>query len=144
MTSSAKDMNAAFAFQKWADIVDERLIKEYLKQRIGGTGQGQASISYSVSAGDGGGSATFFYNYYLMFVDMGVGKGQSIDQVQENKIARALEGRGAGGKRRPKQWYSPVMGREFFKLGPIMQKIYGNKAVGTVIEEIPRSFDLDL
>lgn len=144
MTRSAKDMNATFAFQKWAAIADEKLINEYMKQRIGATGQGQASISYSVSAGPAGGKATFFYNYYLMFVDMGVGKGQSIDQVQENKTARALEGRGAGGKRRPKKWYSPVMGREFFKLGPIMQGVYGNKAIGTVIEEIPSSFDIDL
>lgn len=142
-TKTAQATSAAFAMQRWAEITHERLVESYMK-KVKHEGQGLESISSIVNVSESGGSATFYYNYYLMFVDMGVGRGVKIDDVRENKIARALEGSGAGSKRKAKKWYSPVIGREYFKLGPILQDIYGNKAIKTVIEEIPSNLNVEL
>ena len=53
------------------------------------TGEGYKSFSFSVpNASDTAAEIDFFYNAYLDFVDMGVGKGRKWDAVQHNYNAR--------------------------------------------------------
>lgn len=54
------------------------------------TSDGMNSIYAAIWSGAGGDTKkiSFFFNYYLYFVDMGVGAGQSIDEVERNEDAR--------------------------------------------------------
>lgn len=60
------------------------------KKKSTSTGAGLRSLYAAVYAGANGDTEkiTFFFNYYLYFVDMGVGAGQTIDKVDRSANAR--------------------------------------------------------
>ncbi len=114
-------------------------------QKIGGTLDLARSLNYEVMESAGGDvqKVKFFYNYYGMFVDMGVGKGTKIGSVKDYTISRRLEGKHGGNQRHAKKWYSKTMYAEVLKLGALMQQQYGKKAVARIIE-MPTDFKLNL
>lgn len=61
------------------------------------------------------------------FVEWGVGKGVTIDDVPILSKARGLVGRLDGQKRRPKKWYSKTIYYEVKKLSNILSQKFGIK-----------------
>jgi hypothetical protein len=124
------------ALEDWKDILIEKWQWNLFMKKIWHTGSGYDSFKGTVN-GAINAVVTFFFNYYLKFVDMGVGKGVKITDVKENSISRQLLGRKyKGDHRRPKKWYSKELAYNTHKLGPILQKVYGKAAVGMTVESL--------
>lgn len=112
----------------------------------GSTGDAFRSIYAKVYNAAGGNTEkiSFFFNYYLYFVDMGVGAGQPIVNVDRDEDARY--------NKRYKTWKDtgdrqsrPAFAMEFryqlFKLSTIVSAFYGrlitNGIVFSITDEIP-------
>lgn len=123
----------------WARITAERLKKSLLKRRIGFSGDLDSSILYELKGIAGGdvSAVAHQFNYYGKFVDMGVGKGQKIGDVKGNADLYALK---AGGKRRPKKWFSKSYYAEVLELQQLLQVKYGEQAQSIIKETITNDF----
>jgi len=119
--------NTIEVLKAWADISRERLEDSIEKYGAVESGSLLSSINARVVQDE----VHLAYNYYGMFVDMGVGKGVSLGDVAFNSEFRGVDG--ASG-RRPKKWYSPTMYREVAKLSEILQERFGLMAQASVLE----------
>jgi oligoendopeptidase F len=132
--------------EQWAEYVLERWRRQITKLRVKNTEDLSNSLAKQVVSASGGDvqKVLFFYNYYGKMVDMGVGKGIKLGDVKENTLSRRLEGRRNGNRRRAKKWYSVVFYSQTVRLGEIMQKTYGKKAIATVVENLPSFIKMEL
>ncbi len=118
----------------WARYAAERLQRSITKRRIGSSGDLSYSILYRLSAIANGdiSSAAHEFNYYGKFVDMGVGRGQKIENVKSNaEIIRVV-----GGGRRPKKWFSKTYYAEVAELRNLLLVKYGETAAQNIKETI--------
>ena len=78
----------------WLDILMERLDKKISKMKIGYSDSLRRSIKGEIIRVASGNTERikFMYLYYGTFVDMGVGKGQKLGEVRENKKVNRLIG----------------------------------------------------
>lgn len=118
--------------EDWSRYTTERLKKKQLKLKIG-----KSMELYNSTAGRvlGGSEATGTQHRFLMrgrFVDMGVGRGQSIADVKANSDLRGLLGIG----RKPKKWYSKTFAAETAELSNILSKTYADQAALLITENI--------
>jgi hypothetical protein len=79
---------------------------------------------------------SFGFLFYGRFVDMGVGRGTSLEDVKENAISRALEGKNAFNARKPKPWYGKTFHAERIRLAEILAQKYARKAALTIVENM--------
>lgn len=107
--------------KEWADIVIERWIRKISRLKIGNTNSLLKSFRHSVSNDANGDPAkvSFAFNYYGRFVDMGVGRGVRIDQVDQSN-------------RKPKPWYSKTFINECNRLAQILADQYGKAAANSI------------
>jgi len=72
------------------------------------------------------------YDYYGMFVDMGVGNGASLSNQKQTR-------------RRPKKWYSPTIWREVAKLSELLMSEHAiNLQAGILYEtKLPKGITLN-
>ena len=121
----------------WALYTIERLQKSTDKRKVGVTGSLRYSLLYHLSAmADGGVSGVKLnFNYYGKFVDMGVGRGQKIEDVKSNREVYNL----VGGGRKPKKWFSRTLYAEVLELRNLMAKKYGEQGIQLVKDTIEDS-----
>ena len=122
----------------WARYTAERLQKSLLRHKIGKSGSLSYSIIYALKSISGGevGSIRHEFNYYGKFVDMGVGRGQKIEDVKGNRDMVALMGSG----RRPKKWFSKSYYAEVMQLEEILAKKYGQQYQRLIKETIQGNY----
>jgi hypothetical protein len=127
--------------QEWAKILNERLKKKLTKFKISYSDSLRRSIRTDVMRAVGGDvdKVRLLYNYYGAFIDMGVGRGQKIDEVKyTGKLLRVVGGTG----RKPKKWYSVTITAECNTLADLMMKHYGHKGMVAVTEQIPTKINM--
>ena len=124
----AENTDLSLTIEAWADIVMDNWLDKIDKLKIGLSWQLEDSLRNELIGNAGGipERVEFTFNYYGKFVDMGVGKGVTIDMVKDRSDHR----------RRPKKWYSATMYAEIIKLREILAKKYGRIAAITIIENI--------
>ena len=135
------DAEFNFSLNKTVRMWGAIAVREFLKsQRKYKMHEGELSRSFRVKiTNDAAGKPSRIqmeFLYHGRFVDMGVGKGVKLENVNGNREVWVAAGRKKGtGKnlRHPKKWYSPVMYREFQRLSEILAKRYAIQ-VSNIIE----------
>jgi len=119
----AENLNQHITIQAWAEIVVSNWEDKILKLNITDTFSLVSSFeAYVVSEANGDvQKVEFTFLYYGKFIDMGVGKGQTIRE---------------GGSRRPRKWYSPIFFSELQKLSGILAEKYARRGQLGVVENI--------
>lgn len=121
------NQNVTLTVESWAKIVIERWELQMARTGIRGTGQLLNSLKYTIHTQAGGNPELihFAFNYYGKFVDMGVGRGVSLETIEISN-------------RKPKPWYSKVFWSQFQKLKEIMVDKYQMKSSISIITEIEK------
>ena len=125
----AENLNTGLTVEAWAEIT----IKEWIKKAAAlGIAPGhplnaERFVHHIITNADGEPQRIeFMYDYYLNFVDWGVGRGVSLENRDK------LAGIGAI-KRRKKPWYTDVFYHEIRRLTGIITEKYSMKAVKIVV-----------
>jgi hypothetical protein len=105
--------------QWFLPIMVERLEKELGVQSVGFTGKLRDSFKYKVRAAGNKVSGEVKFNFYGRFVDMGVGKGVTLGEKQNNRQISSNRS-GLTHKRVAKPWFSKVYALERERLSEIM------------------------
>lgn len=123
----AENLNINLTVQAWADIVITIWLNKIEQMRIQDTHQLADSFSNHVISHANGDvqRIEFAFNYYGKFVDMGVGRGFTIDEVNS-----------PNNKRKPRPWYSRSFYSEVRKLSALLAQKYARKGALVVIENI--------
>lgn len=74
----------------------------------------------------------FTYNFYLMFVNWGVGRGVTIGERDTYILAGKKAKYNKGEGRRPKPWYDDVFPKQLTILGHLLAEKYGHRTVALV------------
>lgn len=123
--------------EDWYEILVERLTDNIEKLKIGKTHRLVKSFNKHIQLGGNADLERIKITFDLSgaFTDMGVGRGQKIESVKENrsKWASAL---GEKSKRRPKKWYSKTMFSEYNKLIEILSDYYQVTASKKITESM--------
>ncbi|NQU54154.1 MAG: hypothetical protein HQ522_16625 [Bacteroidetes bacterium] len=114
--------------EAWAEIVIERWETKIERLKIGHTGQLVKSFHQHVQAQANGVPEliTFTFEYYGKFVDMGVGRGVTHEEVEFSN-------------RRPKAWYSKVFFSQLIKLSELLAEKYERKSQMAIVTEVNNS-----
>lgn len=111
--------------EAWYNFLIEKLDRNRDELKIGSTGQLKRSFTRHLTYGGEGDlkSIQVSFELYGAFVDMGVGKGQKIEDVKENRNqwAKIL---GEQSKRKPKKWLSKTVYAESMKLINLLSEHY--------------------
>ena len=123
----SENTNLGLTIEAWADIVIERWETKIERLRIGNTGNLAKSFYQHVQTQANGNPELiiFTFEYYGKFVDMGVGRGVPLSQVEFSY-------------RRPKPWYSKVFFSQLEKLKDILADKYGQKAQFAIITNVEK------
>ena len=123
----AENLDRNLTIQAWADIVITIWLNKMQQLNINYSYQLADSFANHIVSHSNGDIARieFAFNYYGKFVDMGVGKGITIDDVGSPITTR-----------RPKPWYSRTFYAEVKKLATILSEKYARKGVLTIVENI--------
>ncbi len=119
--------NIGLTVEAWADIVIERWETKIERLKISNTGQLVKSFHQHVQAQADGVPEliTFTFEYYGKFVDMGVGRGVTYEDVEFSQ-------------RRPKAWYSKVFFSQLIKLSELLAEKYARKAQLAIITNVEK------
>lgn len=122
-----ENLNLNLTVQAWADIVIRIWLDKIEQLRINYTYQlADSFVNHIISHANGNvQKIEFAFNYYGKFVDMGVGKGVTLEDVRSGDTSR-----------KPKPWYSRTFYAEVQKLARLMAEKYARKGVLTIIENI--------
>jgi hypothetical protein len=112
--------NTIEVLKAWSEISKKRLQRNLYTLDANETKDLLNSIDFHVVDRE----ITLQYNYYGMYVDMGVGKGVP--------LAKARSG---GSTRKPKLWYTKTIWREVAILGDIIAKDFGVMLFTSVLVE---------
>lgn len=118
--------NIKLTVEEWAEIVVKIWEEKMIQLGISNTFQLANSFAFHVISNSGGDvqKIQFAFNYYGMFVDMGVGRGLKLS----DRVNTSL--------RKPKPWYTKTFMREVKKLGYIIAEKYGYMGAITIIDGI--------
>jgi hypothetical protein len=122
-----ENLNLNITVQAWADIVITIWLNKIDQMNIHYSYQlADSFVNHVISHANGDvQKIEFAFNYYGKFVDMGVGKGVSLEDVQSGNTSR-----------KPKPWYSKVFYSEVQKLASLMAQKYARKATLAIVENI--------
>jgi hypothetical protein len=123
----ADNSNLGLTLQAWADIVIERWETNISRLGINHTGQLLRSFYHHVEVQANGAPELieFTFEYYGKFVDMGVGRGVTMEQVEVSN-------------RRPKPWYSKTFFSQIEKLKDLLGEKYERKAQLAIVTNVER------
>lgn len=123
----SENLDRNLTIQAWADIVITIWLNKIDQLKIYSTYQLADSFTNHVISHSNGDIAKieFAFNYYGKFVDMGVGKGVTIDDVGSPNA-----------NRKPRPWYSRTFYAEVKKLATILAEKYARKGALIIIENI--------
>jgi|SRR5665647_1617589 len=121
----ADNTNLSLTVEAWAKIVVERWENKITMLRIHQTGNLANSFAVHVFTQANGDpdKIEFAFNYYGKFVDMGVGNGVKMDQVDSSN-------------RKAKPWYSRTFFSQIKRIGEILRDKYAHKAQILMITNI--------
>ena len=134
----AENIDTAITVEAWANITIKEWIKKIEELKIGqsvnykgetvySTGQLVRSFAHHIHLNANGipEYIKFAFEYYGRFVDWGVGKGVSIENLIKygDRITT----------RRPKPWFSPVFSYHVKRLTEIMAEKYAAKAAKVIV-----------
>jgi hypothetical protein len=122
------NQNISLTVEAWAKIVIERWELQMARAGVRGTGKLLNSFMYTIHSQANGNPELiqFAFNYYGKFVDMGVGRGVTLESVGVSN-------------RKPKPWYSKVFWSQFQKLKELMVEKYKIKSTMSIITEIEKN-----
>lgn len=122
----AENTNISLTVEAWADITIKTWLDKIDKLNINRTFQLYNSFVHHIVSSAGGDISRieFAFDYYGKFIEMGVGKGVSIDDV------------GVSSTRKRKPWYSRTLYIELIKLSEILAEKYAHKGVLAIVEGI--------
>lgn len=133
MTAEDLHIGRVQLYEDWLRIAAERLQQSLIKKKVGDTGDLNYSMLYDLkSALSDEPRLLHEFNYYGKFVDMGVGRGQKIEDVKTNADLYKLLKQG----RRPKKWFSKTYYAEVQTLVKLLSERYGIDAQHIIIENI--------
>lgn len=123
----AENTNIELTVQAWADIVIQIWLDKIEKLKINYSYQlADSFVNHVVSHANGNvARIEFAFNYYGKFVDMGVGRGTTLDDVRAGNT-----------NRKPKPWYSRTFYGEVRKLSQLLAEKYARKGALIVVENI--------
>ena len=123
------NQNISLTVDAWAKIVIERWELQMARAGVRGTGKLLNSFMYTVHTQANGNPELiqFAFNYYGKFVDMGVGRGVTLESVGESN-------------RKAKPWYSKVFWGQFERLKELLISKYALKSQISIITEIEKNF----
>lgn len=117
---------------EWAVVTIDRLQKSLNSKGVGKTGSLYYSFLYQLkgisAAGPSGVQLEF--NFYGKFVDMGVGRGYKIEDVNANRDAYS------NNARRPKKWLSKTLYGEVLALREILGQSYADQGAQIIRDTI--------
>jgi hypothetical protein len=121
----AENTDLGITVEAWAKIVIERWERKIQQLKIYQTGKLVNSFTQFVNTQAGGNpdKIVFAFEYYGKFVDMGVGRGVKLGEVETSS-------------RKAKPWYSKTFWSQFEKLKEIMVDKYQIKGQMSIITEI--------
>lgn len=128
----------------WNAILVQRLKERVTQLKIIDTGSLLASIDAQVvQATENSLFIRLNYKEYGKYVDMGVGRGVAIGTRGSNSFAQKRNSKGQllSYKRKPRKWYSPVIGKETVILAGIVSRNYADK-FGNLMLQIPRVVEI--
>ncbi len=113
----AENTHLGLTVEAWAHIVIERWEIKISRLKIYDTGQLVRSFYHHVKTQSNGNPEliVFTFEYYGKFIDMGVGRGVTVENVSFSN-------------RRAKPWYSKVFFSQLEKLKEILAEKYERKA----------------
>lgn len=131
----------------WAFNLLKRILKEMGTQQISpnnpdykGTGQLQRSIDFKIYNAAGGDveKITFFYEYYALFVEIGVQKGQSYDQGKLSKpfYSGSKYAEKKPNRRPPKPFLSVLINQRTFALQQITDRVLTENITAVVMSNL--------
>lgn len=125
----------------WARFTIADLQNSIRAKKIGRTHSLINSLNYKYHPeSDGGGSVNIEFNYYGKFLDMGVGKGRSIEDIRSNReIYRIL-----GQKNKQHKWLSKPLYTQISALKFILAQKYGEDAANIIKERIVNKLNLSM
>ncbi|MDA3867019.1 MAG: hypothetical protein PF489_09780 [Salinivirgaceae bacterium] len=111
--------------QQWAEYVIERWEQQIIRLGISSSGQLISSFQNFVITQSGGNVTLieFIFEYYGKFVDMGVGRGVTMEEVSYSN-------------RKPKPWYNKVFFSQVKKLGELLSEKYANEAKFEIVNNV--------
>jgi len=112
--------------ERWAAITIEKWEFALSKNNLIYSGDLLRSFQAVVHSEANGNNAliSFAFNYYLRMLDMGVGKGVSLDEA----------GRGSGRRKYPV--FNKIFYAELMRLGELLTKMYADKGAKTIVYNI--------
>lgn len=121
----ADQTNMNLTVEAWAEIVIDKWETMIARLKIGHSGNLLNSFAHHVATQANGDPERieFVFEYYGKFIDMGVGRGVPISEVQFSD-------------RKRKPWYSKTFFSQVKKLGEILSEKYAAKAQATIIENL--------
>lgn len=121
----ADNTNLALTVEAWAAIVVERWERKIQQLKIYHSGKLVNSFVHFVNTQAGGNidKIVFAFEYYGKFVDMGVGRGVKLGEVEASN-------------RTAKPWYSKNFWSQFLKIKEILVEKYQIKGQLTIINSI--------
>jgi hypothetical protein len=125
----AENTNTGLTVETWAKITYEKFVKKADALGISTDGALAASrfVHETITSANGDADKVIFmFDYYLNFVDWGVGKGVTLEHRQ------MLEKAGLG--RRRKQWFTGVFYHEVKVLSHLLAEKYKLKAAYVLID----------
>lgn len=126
---------------KWANRTINRLYSNLDRYKIGQSGFLKQSIKYQLqSAGGDITSVKIILAYYGKFVDMGVGRGLSIESMSANRDVYQLFGRPG---RKPKKWLSKSIYAQTQVLQFILNRDYAEQISGMITESLQGNISLN-
>ena len=126
------EVNVSLTVEAWADIVMKEWVK--MSYALGVSPDHPLSINrfqhFLTTQADGNvARITFTFDFYLKFVNWGVGKGVTID----NRDTLVLS---CSTTRQRKPWYDDVFPRQLTILGHLMAEKYGQRVVAFIKTEL--------
>jgi hypothetical protein len=123
----AENLELNLTVQAWADIVIRIWLDKIAQLKINYSYQlADSFVNHIISHANGNVQMIeFAFNYYGKFVDMGVGRGVTLEDVGSPGI-----------NRKPKPWYSRTFYSEVQKLVKIMAEKYARKGAMAIVENV--------
>lgn len=123
----AENLNMNLTVQAWADIVITIWLNKIDQMKIHDTYQLADSFTHHVISHSNGDvqKIEFAFNYYGKFVDMGVGRGVTLEDVARGNTSR-----------HPRPWYSRTFYSEVKKLSQLLAQKYARKGALVIVENV--------
>lgn len=134
-------------FINWADNVLQRILQEMVTQEIdpfnpdySGDEKLRRSINYKIHNASGGNieKITFLYEYYALFVEYGLGRGESYDRSKLNAPFKSgtKYAYKKPGIRAPKPFLFSLMNQRVFSLQKLTEHVLTENITAVIVQSL--------